>query len=262
MLPILTAIGAGLSVVSSIKNLLSDSSSSSSGSSGSSSSSNSKTSTTTDVSALTGGSASAATGATTSAAEQEDRFLKLLVTQMKNQDPLNPLDNAQVTTQLAQINTVSGIEKLNSTVQSLSTSMLSNQSLQGASMIGRQVYAIGSYLNLADGKAVGAVNLTQPADRVYVSIADSAGTIIRRIELGAAGTGISGFEWDGKTDAGTAAAPGQYVFQVVAASGNKSIPAEPVTLGKVDGVSLGTSGMKLNLQGGGSVGMTDVKQIL
>jgi flagellar basal-body rod modification protein FlgD len=181
---------------------------------------------------------------------------------MKNQDPLNPLDNAQVTTQLAQINTVTGIEKLNTTVQALSTSMLANQSVQGAAMIGRQVYAVGSTLTLADGKATGALNLTQPADRVYVSIADAAGTVIRRIELGSAGTGISGFQWDGKTDAGTTAAAGQYTFQVVAASGNKSIPAEPIALGKVDGVSLGTSGMKLNLQGGGSIGMTDVKQIL
>ena len=259
MLPILTAIGTGLSVISGIKNLMSSDSSSS------------KTATTaattkqSDVSALTGSSSSSSTasapGALT-ATEQQDRFLKLLVTQMKNQDPLNPLDNAQVTTQLAQINTVTGIEKLNKTVESLSTSMLASQSTQGAAMIGRQVYATGSYLNLADGKAVGAVNLTQPADRVYVSIADSAGTVIRRMELGSAGTGISGFAWDGKTDVGTTAAAGQYVFQVVAASGNKSIAAEPVTLGKVDGVSLTSSGLKLNLQGGGSVGMSDVKQIL
>jgi flagellar basal-body rod modification protein FlgD len=157
---------------------------------------------------------------------------------------------------------VSGIEKLNTTVQGLSTSLLANQSVQGAAMIGRQVYATGSYLNLADGKAIGAVNLTQPADRVYVSIADQAGTIIRRMELGSAGTGVSGFEWDGKTDVGTTAPAGQYVFQVVAANGAKAIPAEPVTLGKVDGVSLTSSGMKLDLQGGGSVSMSDVKQIL
>jgi flagellar basal-body rod modification protein FlgD len=257
MLPILTAIGTGLSVLSGIKNLMS-------GSSSSSSASSTPSKTTSDVSALTASSSSSAASApgAVTATEQQDRFLKLLVTQMKNQDPLNPLDNAQVTTQLAQINTVTGIEKLNKTVESLSTSMLASQSTQGAAMIGRQVYATGSYLNLADGKAVGAVNLTQPADRVYVSIADSAGTIIRRMELGSAGTGMSGFQWDGKTDAGTTAAAGQYVFQVVAASGNKSIPAEPVTLGKVDGVSLTSSGMKLNLQGGGSVGMSDVKQIL
>ena len=254
MLPILTAIGTGLSVISGIKSLMSDSSSSSK--------STTATPAPTNTTSTATSTAAAGTPGATTGAEQQDRFLKLLVTQMKNQDPLNPLDNAQVTTQLAQINTVTGIEKLNSTVQTLSSSMLSNQSLQGAAMIGRQVYAVGSTLNLADGKAVGAVNLTQPADRVYVSIADSAGTIIRRIELGQAGAGVSGFEWDGKTDTGTAANPGQYTFQVVAAAGNKTITAEPIALGKVDGVSLGTSGMKLNLQGGGSVGMSDVKQIL
>jgi flagellar basal-body rod modification protein FlgD len=253
MLPLLSAIGTGLSILSSINSLTS-----------SDKTTNGTTNTGVDASALAGSSSSStasAPGAVTST-EQQDRFLKLLVTQMKNQDPLNPLDNAQVTTQLAQINTVSGIEKLNTTVSGLSTSLLANQSVQGAAMIGRQVYATGSYLNLADGKATGAVSLTQPADRVYVSIADQAGTIIRRIELGSAGTGVSGFEWDGKTDVGTAAPAGQYVFQVVAASGTKAIPAEPVTLGKVDGVSLTSSGMKLNLQGGGSVGMSDVKQIL
>jgi flagellar basal-body rod modification protein FlgD len=253
MLPILSAIGTGLSILSSINSLTS-----------SDKSTNSTTNTTgVDPSALAGSSSptASAPGAVTST-EQQDRFLKLLVTQMKNQDPLNPLDNAQVTSQLAQINTVSGIEKLNTTVQGLSTSLLANQSVQGAAMIGRQVYATGSYLNLADGKAIGAVNLTQPADRVYVSIADQAGTIIRRMELGSAGTGVSGFEWDGKTDVGTTAPAGQYVFQVVAAKGAKAIPAEPVTLGKVDGVSLTSSGMKLDLQGGGSVTMSDVKQIL
>ena len=252
MLPILSAIGTGLSVISAIKNLTTDTKAPASNT------------TPIDASALSGSSpaaSSSAPGAVTPN-EQQDRFLKLLVTQMKNQDPLNPLDNAQVTTQLAQINTVSGIEKLNTTVQGLSTSLLANQSVQSAAMIGRQVYATGSYINLADGKATGAVNLTQPADRVYVSIADQAGTIVRRIELGSAGTGVSGFEWDGKTDAGTTAPAGQYVFQVVAARGNASIPAEPVMLGKVDGVSLTTGGMKLNLNGGGSIGMTDVKQIL
>lgn len=194
--------------------------------------------------------------------EQQDRFLKLLVSQMKNQDPLNPMDNAQVTTQLAQINTVTGIEKLNGTVQSLSSSLISAQSVQSAGLIGHQVYATGSYLNLADGKATGGVNLTQDADRVFVSIADASGVVVRRLELGAAKTGMSGFAWDGKTDSGTTAPDGQYVFQLTAARGNTSIPVEPITSAKVEGVSLLSTGLKLNLQGGGTIGMADVKQIL
>src|SRR3990172_2141446 len=91
----------------------------------------------------------------TAAQEQEDRFLKLLVTQMKNQDPLNPLDNAEVTSQMAQLSTVSGIEKLNTTLQAMSSSFASSQSLQAAGMIGRSVLAPGSSLSLQNGAAVG-----------------------------------------------------------------------------------------------------------
>ena len=255
MLPLLAAIGAGLSVVSSIKTLMTSKDSSSP------TSSNASTTNTAATTAATGATSSSASGAVSST-EQQDRFLKLLVTQMKNQDPLNPLDNAQVTTQLAQINTVSGIEKLNSTVQGLSSSLMASQSLQSASIIGRQVYATGSYLNLSGGKATGGVSLPQNADHVYVSIADSSGAVLRRLDLGAAKAGMSGFEWDGKTDAGTTAPDGQYVFQLTAANGNKVVTAEPFIASKVDGVSLGAAGMKLNLQGGGTIGMADVKQIL
>src|SRR5690242_20428596 len=109
---------------------------------------------------------------TSAAAEMQDRFLKLLVTQMKNQDPLNPMDNAQVTTQLAQISTVGGIDKLNTTLQTLSSSMLAAQSVQSSAIIGRDVYASGSTLALADGKATGAFELKQDADHVFVQISD------------------------------------------------------------------------------------------
>ena len=251
MLPVLSAIGAGLSVLSSIKSLMTD-----------------KPATTTVPTAAgiaaapAGKNSTSSAGAVNSSTEQQDRFLRLLVTQMKNQDPLNPLDNAQVTTQLAQINTVSGIEKLNTTVQGLSSSLLQSQSLQSASMIGREVYATGSYLNLTDGKAIGGVDLKQDADRVYVSIADATGVVVRRIELGAARAGMSAFQWDGKTDAGTTAPNGPYVFQLTAARGNTVVPVEPVTQARVEGVSLGSGGMTLNLQGGGTIGYADVKRIL
>ena len=168
MLPVLSAIGAGLNVLSAINNLTS------------SKSNTAAPRTAADIAAASAPQSTTSTSrAANSTIEAQDRFLKLLVTQMKNQDPLNPMDNAQVTTQLAQINTVSGIEKLNTTVQGLSTSLLQSQSMQSATMVGRQVYAACSYLNLADGKAVGGVDLKQDADRVYVSIADASGLIVR-----------------------------------------------------------------------------------
>jgi flagellar basal-body rod modification protein FlgD len=191
----------------------------------------------------------------------QDRFLKLLVTQMKNQDPLNPMDNAQVTTQMAQISTVGGIDKLNTTLASLSSSMLAAQSLQSSAIIGRDVYASGSSLVLADGKATGAFELKQDADRVFVQISDASGALLRTLDLGAVKTGMSAFEWDGKTDGGTTATSGTFTFQVTAAKGGTTIAAEPMMAGRVDGVSL-TNGVRLNLQGGGDIGMSDVKRIL
>src|SRR6476659_4835046 len=78
----------------------------------------------------------AATTSTDSASATQDRFMKLLITQMKNQDPLNPLDNAQVTSQLAQLSTVTGIDKLNTTIGDMNTAMVASQSLQASALVG------------------------------------------------------------------------------------------------------------------------------
>jgi flagellar basal-body rod modification protein FlgD len=253
MLPVLQAVGAGLSALSALKNLTS----SSTGASGASNSTTANTASTNTV----GSAASAAKSAMADGNEIQDRFLKLLVTQMKNQDPLNPLDNAQVTTQLAQISTVGGIDKLNATLAGLSSSMLAAQSVQASAIIGRDVYASGSFLGLQDGKATGAFELKQDADRVFVTISDASGALIRTLDLGKATAGMSAFEWDGKTDAGTTARNGTYAFQVTAARGNSTISVEAMMAGRVDGVSL-TNGIRLNLQGGGDINMADVKRIL
>src|SRR5450759_4503359 len=91
------------------------------------------------------------TSATGSSADSEQRFLKLLVTQLNNQDPLNPLDNAQLTSQLAQMSTVSGVEKLNTTLQSLVDQSGSSQVLQAAFLIGRTVLVPGNQVTLSAG---------------------------------------------------------------------------------------------------------------
>ena len=194
-------------------------------------------------------------------AEIQYRFLKLLVTQMRNQDPLNPLDNAQVTTQLAQISTVSGVDKLNSTVQGLSSTLLAAQSLQSASMIGRQVLSSGARLALANGSASGGVDLKQPAERVTIAITGAAGNVVRRIELGPQAAGVVTFKWDGLNDAGQRAADGPYGFQVLAARGNVAVAAEPLAVGRVSGIAPGADGTKLNIDGGGDVSLADVRRI-
>ena len=118
---------------------------------------------------------SAATAGTKTASQQaneaSDRFLKLLVTQMQNQDPLNPMDNAQVTSQMAQINTVTGIDKLNTTMASMNSGMAQMQMLQGASLVGRQVLLDGNQLAFdSTGKVgTGAYNLEGAASSVRIA---------------------------------------------------------------------------------------------
>jgi flagellar basal-body rod modification protein FlgD len=196
------------------------------------------------------------------AVDTQDRFLKLLVTQMKNQDPLNPLDNAQVTSQMAQLSTVSGIDKLNATVQALSDSMTAAQSLQAASMIGHAALVPGSQINMAGGKSDAAVELTNPADKLTVTITDSKGNVVRTLQLGAQDPGIVGFQWDGKDDTGAVVADGTYKFSASAELGGKKSTPTTLSYGLVESVSLTSAGPKLNMGSLGEVGLDAVRQIL
>ena len=212
------------------------------------------------VDAVTSGTSAAKTTKSV-AQESEDRFLKLLVTQMKNQDPLNPLDNAQVTSQMAQLSTVSGIEKLNAALQAMSSSFASSQSLQAAGMIGRSVLAPGSSLTLQDGFAAGGFELASSADKAVVSVKDAAGNVLHSMKLGAQKAGNVMFQWDGVTDSGGQAASGSYTFEVSAVQGGNKVDATLLALGRVGSVSLGASGVTLNTDVLGNVDVTTVKQI-
>jgi flagellar basal-body rod modification protein FlgD len=202
-----------------------------------------------------------------SAQEVNDRFLKLLVAQMNNQDPLNPLDNAQVTSQMAQINTVSGINNLNETVRSLLASYARLEALQAAQLTGRTVLVTGNGLVPApdaDGNAAatGAVQLAQPADQVTVEIRDANGLLVRSLDLGQLGEGIRRFDWDGRTDAGAPVAAGKYSFTIKATAAGKEIGAAPLAAARVEGVRQDAGGTQLILAGLGPVAYTDIQQIL
>ncbi len=192
----------------------------------------------------------------------QDRFLKLLVTQMKNQDPLNPLDNAQVTSQMAQLSTVSGIEKLNSTVQALSASMLASQSLQAVSMIGHAVLVPGTQLDLLNGKANAAVELTQPVDSVSVNITDTSGNLVRTLQLGSQNSGVLQVQWDGRTESGSTAVDGSYQFNAAAELSGKQSEATTLSYGLVNSVAQSQSGVTVNVGQLGEVSLTTIKQIL
>lgn len=196
--------------------------------------------------------------------EAQDRFLKLLVTQMKNQDPLNPMDNAQVTSQMAQLSTVSGIEKMNSSLQGLMGSYQSSQSVQATSMIGRSVLVPGKDVTLEKGKAMMGVELTEPADNVRVTVFNAAGKAVHQVDLGPKDVGIAALDWDGVSDSGANSPDGHYTFKVEATRGNAKVAGvSTLSFGEVGSVSTSAKdGVKLNVMNVGPVTLADVRQII
>lgn len=196
-----------------------------------------------------------------SVADVQDRFMTLLVTQMKNQDPLNPMDNAQVTSQMAQLSTVTGIDKLNDTMAALISSVQVGQSYQATSMIGHNVLVSGNTVSTEGSGGYFGVELPVGADKLSITIKDAAGNTIRNVELGAQSEGTLPLTWDGKTNDGTVAAKGDYKIEVNASIGGKSVDASSLGYAKVLSVSNVNGGIKLNLSNNSSVSTTDVKEI-
>lgn len=193
--------------------------------------------------------------------DAQTRFLRLLTTQLKNQDPLNPMDNAQMTSQLAQISTVDGIERLNATLGKLIDSQRESQTWQAAALVGHGVLVPGSQMTLTEGAAVGGFELDGPADKVTVEIRDANGLLVRTLELGNQEAGIAAFAWDGATNAGAAAANGSYRFSAAATRGSDSVKADLLNYGTVSGVVRSAGGMSVEVGRYGGFVMSDVKQI-
>jgi len=205
-------------------------------------------------------SASATTSST--AAAQQDRFLKLLVAQLKNQDPLNPMDNAQMTSQLAQMSTVEGIDKLNTTLNSLVDSLGNSQSIEASALIGKNVMVPGTQLSLASGAAYGGINLSGAADSVKIHILNASGKEIQTEELGAQKAGVLDFAWDGKASDGTTAADGTYKFTVEATQGGTSVTVAPLQIGTVSALVKSNGSYLLDLGSLGAYKYSDVQQVL
>ena len=208
------------------------------------------------------------TAAKGSVEEETNKFLTLLVTQLKNQDPMNPLDNAQLTSQLAQLSTVTGVNKLNTTLETLKTSYQQAESMQAANIIGHGVLTAGKDINLSKSTALLGVDLATAADKVKVTIYKD-GKEVHSIDLGAQPAGTLPLGWNGATadldkdGKNIVLADGAYTFAVEATrGGTKLTDATALMFGSVASVSTGANGVKLNVPGVGSITMADVKQIL
>ena len=205
---------------------------------------------------INGTAASAATAAANDPGSQ-DRFLKLLVTQLQNQDPLSPMDNAQLTSQIAQINTVTGIATLNTSVQGLSSQFLQMQTLQGASLVGKNVIVPGNKVDIANGVGQGGFELSTPADAVKVEVLSPAGQVIDTLNMGAQSSGVHGFDWA----AGSYDNTGNLSFRVTATSGATPLSAIALMRDTVNAVSASGSALQLQLARSGTVDYSTVKAL-
>ncbi|MDD2714046.1 MAG: flagellar hook capping FlgD N-terminal domain-containing protein [Simplicispira sp.] len=193
-------------------------------------------------------------------ANAQDRFLKLLVAQMNNQDPMNPLDNAQMTSQIAQINTVTGIEQLNTTVKGMVSQFASQQLLQGSAMVGRQVLVEGDSmaLNTETKVGYGALDLSGAATDVKVQVLNASGKELGVVDLGALKEGRHNFEWDASEHPDS----GPLHFKVLATQGGAEMAATPLMIDQVAGVSLENGALQLQLARGNTIDYGAIKSVL
>ncbi|MEH0166144.1 flagellar hook assembly protein FlgD [Roseateles microcysteis] len=210
-----------------------------------------------DVGSIVNTTGNGTAAASKNAQDTQDRFLKLLVAQMQNQDPMNPMDNAQVTSQMAQIQTVSGISTLDTSIKNLSSQFAQTQALQSASLIGRDVTIEGNRLQFGTENASGAYELAGPADRVKLEVLSPAGAVVDTVELGAQSKGLQSFEWPMSKAGGNASLN----FRITATSGSAVVSTTTYSRDKVEAINISGSKATLELATLGSVDYSKVVTI-
>ncbi len=208
-------------------------------------------------SATASASSSAASAATASLNISPSQFLTLITAQMKDQNPLSPSDPTQFLSQLEGLSQVSSL-------QSMQSSLQSSQMLTGTSLLGKSVLASGSSAYLSTGGTVtGAISAPSGASSLQVQIADANGNVVRTLSVTPAASGLSAFNWDGKTDAGAAAAAGQYSINVIANVNGASQSVTPLIESTVNSVTLDSANNSLDLNtSNGTVGLSSVVSVL
>jgi flagellar basal-body rod modification protein FlgD len=199
--------------------------------------------------------------------DQND-FLTLMITQLKNQDPMKPLDPSNYVGQLAQFSSVSGLKEINNSISGLTSSLRGNQVLDGASMIGHAVVAPGNNVYLDSPSAnrigvAGAVEVPSGTTSAQLVVKDSNGATVRTVAM-TPSSGSHGFSWDGNKDDGTAAPGGSYKVEVIANVGGKSQSLKTSIAATVSSVALDptTGALLLDTDSLGEIPMSTVERVL
>jgi flagellar basal-body rod modification protein FlgD len=198
----------------------------------------------------------------------QDDFLQLMMAQLKNQDPMKPMDPSQYVGQLAQFSSVAGLKEVNTAISGLTSSLRGNQVLDGASMIGHAVVAEGTHVWLpapAEDRPgiAGAMEVPKGTQSLQMVVKDSSGATIRTQAL-PNGSGMRGFQWDGNNEAGVAAPAGRYSIDVIANVGGKNESLATSFAATVSSVALDpkTGALLLDTDVLGEVSLSDVERVL
>ena len=195
----------------------------------------------------------------TSAKDLSQNFLRMLTVQLQNQDPLNPMDNAAMTAQLAALNQVDGINKLNTSVNSLVAQMQSANFMNLASSVGKTALSAGSKAYFTGDPISMAAKLDESTSSLIAVIRDNNGQIVSQFDFGATAAGVTDFIWDGADDAGQQVAQGMYTLELTAtdSQGKLSYPDSYVGA-MVASIGQDGSDLKVGLSDGRNILSTDI----
>lgn len=194
---------------------------------------------------------------------QQD-FLRLMVAQVQNQDPMNPQTSGDFLAQLAQFSTNDSINSMQASISQLASSLQSNQALQASALVGRKVLVNADSLQLgAEGGVKASIEMTSGLSNLNASIFSATGELIKSIPIGQPEVGTFEFAWDGTDKSNERVASGAYTVKVTGSYNGQEVAVPTMISANVDSVSLGQNGegLKLNVAGVGAVALSDVKQI-
>lgn len=202
----------------------------------------------------------------------QSAFLELMITQMENQNPLDPQDNSEFVAQLAQFSSVESLDKLNNSFDSFASNFISNQALQASSLVGRSVAVQSNTAILNEGGYVGgSISLPESTSDLSLSIYSEEGTLLESIPLGAQTAGDIVFRWDGSRieingnlidwESDNPVISGNLTFEAVSTQNNEAQSLDMALTANVNSVTVDSNNqLILNLAGIGPVSIDDVTQ--
>lgn len=193
---------------------------------------------------------------------QED-FLKLLVAQMKNQDPNNPADNGEFLSQIAQFSMVSGIDELGASFKGISTNFYATQAMQAAELVGREVLTDTNSVLVQAGEAVqGVIQVPEFTEGLNIQVRDIYGTLVKTVDPGNYSAGNTAFVWDGTDENGAVSGAGEYTISATALVNGGQLALPVQTFNKVESITVdrGSASVDLHLANRQRVSFSQVSQ--